>query len=92
MKKEIEKNENKDVVTEKTVRTKKQPKAVETIYIELLGKQIDLNKLTKRAEADFLKLHKEVMIKDIKIYINVSEGVAYYVVNGIAEDEFKISL
>lgn len=92
MKKEIEKKENKDVVTEKTVRTKKQPKAVQTTYIELLGKQIDLNELTKRAEEDFLKLHEDVVIKDINIYINVSECVAYYVVNGIAEDDFKINL
>ena len=36
--------------------------------------------------------HKGVAVKTIELYIVASEGAAYYVVNGEAQDDFKIEL
>ena len=45
-----------------------------------------------RAVKAYKSNHKGVEIKTIELYIVANEGTAYYVVNGEANDDFKVVL
>lgn len=91
-KENIESKQDKTPAIEKTITTKRKRKVTKYVFIEANGNQIDVEELKQNAEEQFLKQHPDEKILDIKIYINASEGNAYYVVNGKADESFKIMI
>lgn len=81
-----------DTAKASTTKKRKTTKVSEAVFVELLGKQINMNDLLKQAEADFREIYPDEEIKDMKVYLNTAEGIAYYVVNDTVEDSFKIVL
>lgn len=73
----------------KKVRTKQ--KSEEKVFLEFRN-QIDVTNLIAIAKDEFKKIYPDETIEDIKVYINAIEMTAYYVVNGRAEEKFRIKL
>lgn len=89
----------KEAVKKETVKTeaakkapvkKTEPKS--TVVIEYAGGQVSAKDIVTKATKAFTKLNKGVVIKKIDVYVKPEEGVAYYVVNGVGSDEYKVSL
>ncbi|MEG0689170.1 MAG: DUF6465 family protein [Hungatella sp.] len=70
------------------------PKAdpVANVVIEYMGKSIAAKDVLAGVKKAFAKAHKDTVVKTIDLYIKPEEGVAYYVVNGVGADEYKIML
>ena len=69
---------------------KADPKAC--VYIEFAGKQIVAKDVLDKAVKAYETDHKGVEIKTINVYVKPEENVAYYVVNGDASDDYKVTL
>lgn len=63
-----------------------------SVYVEFAGKQIVAKDVLAAAEKDFAAKNKGVAIDTIDIYVKPEEGVAYYVVNGVGNDDYKVVL
>lgn len=74
----------------KTPVKKSEPKA--SVVVEYDEKQIAAKDVLENAKKAFKKLHKNVDIKTIDLYIKPEEGVAYYVVNGEGSSDYKVEL
>lgn len=82
--------ETKETGTDKTLSQKRKQKVTKAVIIEANGNQIDVECLKHKAEEEFKKQYPDEKIQDLKVYINTNEGIAYYVINGRADDTFKI--
>lgn len=72
---------------------KKAAEPVSTVYVQYLGKEYSDKKLLELAKASYLALgNKEEDIKTLDIYVKPEENTAYYAVNGVGSDEYKIEL
>lgn len=73
-------------VKQRAARTTKTDTAV---IIQFEGRNIEANKVTEAAKARWVESgKKESAIKSIEVYINVTEGMAYPVINGEAQEGF----
>ncbi len=52
------------------------------IYIQYAGKQIEEDALVERFEFEWCREYRISDIKDLKIYLNIEDKKAYFVVNG----------
>ncbi len=73
--------------TSKTAKT-----AAKAVFVEIDELKVNTDELVKKAEEEFKKQYPNTEIKDIKVYLNTNEKIAYYVVNETAEESFKIYL
>lgn len=87
---EKESPKKKDASKGKEPSRKKEPKTA--VVIEYMGSQINSKTILTDAAKAFSKANKGVEIKTLDLYVKPEEGVAYYVVNGLGSDDFKISL
>lgn len=83
-------------VTEKTTKTstrkvKSKQKIEERLFLEYQD-QIDVTNIMETAKNEFRKLYPDEAIENINVYMNAIERMAYYVVNGRAEETFKFKL
>ena len=79
--------------TAKKPSVKKAAEPVSTVYVQYLGKEYSDKKLLELAKASYLALgNKEEDIKTLDIYVKPEENTAYYAVNGVGSDEYKIEL
>lgn len=63
------------------------------IYVQYMDKEVLTEKLVTEAKKAYIKAgNKEADIKTIDIYIKPEEHAAYYVVNGVGSEEYKINL
>ncbi len=60
--------------------------------IQYAGKEIAAKEILERAKIAFADANPGVKIETIVLYVKPEEDVAYYVVNGIGNDDFKIEL
>ena len=67
-----------------------EPKA--EVHFQFDGKDLIAKDILDQALKAYKAGHKGVAVKTIELYIVASEGAAYYVVNGEAQDDFKIVL
>ena len=74
----------------KTAAKKAEPKA--EVHFQFDGKDLVAKDVLDRAVKAYKSNHKGVEIKTIELYIVANEGTAYYVVNGEANDDFKVVL
>lgn len=66
--------------------------AAKTVFVEIGELKVNTDELVQKAEEEFKKQYPNNEIKDIKVYLNTNEKIAYYVVNETAEESFKIYL
>lgn len=67
-----------------------EPKA--TIHFQFDGKDFVAKDILDQAVKAYKASHRGVAVKTIEIYVVANESTAYYVVNGEAQEDFKISL
>lgn len=90
-KKETEKKAPaKTAAAKKPAAKKAEPKAA--VHFQFDGKDLVAKDVLDQAIKAFKHTHRGVEIKNIELYIVANEGAAYYVVNGEANDEYKIML
>lgn len=89
------KNAAKAAVVETVAETKKatrKPAVKSSVYVQFGGKEIvekDVVAACKKAYAD---LATGEDLKTLEIYMKIEEGVAYFVANGAASDNYKVQL
>lgn len=67
-----------------------EPKA--TIHFQFDGKDLVAKDILDQAVKAYKAAHRGVAVKTIEIYVVANESTAYYVVNGEAQEDFRISL
>lgn len=77
-------------IAKKTTAKKQEPKV--SVVVEYMGKSMLAKDMIAKAKKHFTKVNKGVEIKTIEIYVKPEEAVAYYVVNGIGSDDYKVVL
>ena len=63
-----------------------------TVTIQFAGKEVGAKNILEEAKKAFAAANKGVEIKTIDIYVKPEENAAYYVVNGVGSDDYKIEL
>lgn len=88
------KAETAETAPKKTARkaTKKAVQPEATVMIQYAGKEIIAKEVLEAATKAFQAANEGVVIENIQIYIKPEEGVAYYAVNGIGNDDYKVVL
>lgn len=92
---ETESAENTEAAPKKTTArktTKKAAKAEATVKIQYAGKEIVAKEILEAATKAFQEANEGVAIETIELYIKPEEDVAYYAVNGIGNDDYKVEL
>lgn len=84
------KKETSRAAAKKPVTRKREPKAA--VHFQFDGKDLVAKEVLDQAVKAFKKGHRGVVIKTIELYIVANESAAYYVVNGEADDDYKIML
>lgn len=62
------------------------------VHFQYNGKDIAAKEVLAAAMEDFKKNHPDEEIREFELYIVAEENAAYYVVNGIPADDYKITL
>lgn len=62
------------------------------VHFQYNGKDIAAKEVLAVAMEDFKKNHPDEEIREFELYIVAEENAAYYVVNGIPSDDYKITL
>ena len=62
------------------------------VHFQYNGRDIAAKEVLAAAMEDFKKNHPDEEIKEFELYIVAEENAAYYVVNGIPSDDYKIVL
>lgn len=88
------KAETAEAAPKKTARktTKKAAQPEASVTIQYAGKEIVAKEVLEAATKAFQEANEGVAIENIQIYIKPEEGVAYYAVNGIGNDDYKVVL
>lgn len=72
-----------------TTKADKKKEREQEIYIEYAGNTIVNSEIINKIEEAFkAEGHRISTIKDLRVYVNVEEKKAYYVINGKPEDKF----
>lgn len=82
----------KSVKTAKTARAAKKAEAESKVYVEFFGRQIAAKEILEKAKAAYAELKGGEELKTIELYIKPEENCAYFVANGEASAEFKVTL
>ncbi|MEG0987808.1 MAG: DUF6465 family protein, partial [Clostridium sp.] len=63
------------------------------VYIQYLDREVSAATLVAEAKKAYIALgKKEADIKTVDVYVKPEENVAYYAVNGIGSDDYKVYL
>ncbi len=61
------------------------------VIVEFAGKQLKTEQIIAAALKAYKASHKDV-VSTIEVYVKPEESVAYYVINGVGSDDYKIEL
>lgn len=76
----------------KTTRAAKK-EAVVNVYLQYAGKEILTDDIVSKAKTAFVAAgNKEADIRTIDVYVKPEENAAYFAVNGIGSDDYKVEL
>lgn len=77
-----------------TAEKKPTTKAIASAFVEFAGNQINILEVIESAKAHYKALYEKEngVIKDISVYVKPDENVAYYVVNGVGSDNYKVGI
>lgn len=69
-------------------------KTIAAAFVEFAGNQINILDVIESAKAHYKALYEKEngVIKDISVYVKPDENVAYYVVNGVGSDNYKVGI
>lgn len=76
----------------KKAAVKKAAEPKTTVHFQYDGKDLPAKDVLTAAMEDFKKNHPDEEITEFELYIVAEENAAYYVVNGIPSDDYKIML
>ena len=82
----------KETAAKKAPAKKAEKETEAAVVIQYAGKEIAAKEILERAKIAFADANPGVKIETIVLYVKPEEDVAYYVVNGIGNDDFKIEL
>lgn len=82
----------KETAPKKAPAKKAEKEAEAAVVIQYAGKEIAAKEILERAKIAFADANPGVKIETIVLYVKPEEDVAYYVVNGIGNDDYKIEL
>ncbi len=82
--------EEKETTAKKT--TIRRKKSKDKVVVQFGGKEIDVKDLVEAATKAFKEANEGVAVETVDLYIKPEEGAAYYAVNGIGSDSYKIEL
>lgn len=73
---------------------KKIEKMTDKVYIEFAGLQINIQEVVESAKEHYKALFEKEneAINSIAVYVKPEERVAYYAVNGIGSDDYKVGI
>lgn len=80
----------KETVKKAPAAKKTEPKA--SVFVEYADKKVAAKDILAAAEKDFESKNKGVAIETIEIYVKPEENAAYYVVNGIGSNDYKVNM
>ncbi|MBR1741666.1 MAG: hypothetical protein IJ733_07295 [Lachnospiraceae bacterium] len=70
-------------------KTAKKAEAVQEVYVEWGNQQIQTDEIVNRIREKYVSEgHYAASIKSLKVYLNLEQRKAYYVINDKAEDQF----
>ena len=82
----------KETAAKKAPAKKAEKETEAAVVIQYAGKEIAAQEILERAKIAFADANPGVKIETIVLYVKPEEDVAYYVVNGIGNDDYKIEL
>ena len=82
----------KEAAAKKAPAKKAEKETEAAVVIQYAGKEIAAKEILERAKIAFADANPGVKIETIVLYVKPEEDVAYYVVNGIGNDDYKIEL
>ena len=82
----------KETAAKKAPAKKAEKETEAAVVIQYAGKEIAAKEILERAKIAFADANPGVKIETIVLYVKPEEDVAYYVVNGIGNDDYKIEL
>lgn len=73
---------------------KKIEKMTDKVYVEFAGLQINIQEVVESAKEHYKALFEKEneAINSIAVYVKPEERVAYYAVNGIGSDDYKVGI
>jgi len=83
------------VETVEAVETKKatrKPAVKSSVYVQFAGKEIVEKEVVAACKKAYADLATGEDLKTLEVYINVEEGAAYFVANGVASENYKVEL
>ena len=83
------------VETVEAVETKKatrKPAVKSSVYVQFGGKEITEKEVVAACKKAYTDLATGEDLKTLEVYIKLEEGVAYFVANGVASEEYKVEL
>ena len=83
---------DKETAAKKAPAKKAEKETEAAVVIQYAGKEIAAKEILERAKIAFADANPGVKIETIVLYVKPEEDVAYYVVNGIGNDDYKIEL
>ena len=78
-------------VVEKKKATRK-PAVKSSVFVQFGGKEITEKDVVAACKKAYTDLATGEDLKTLEIYIKLEEGVAYYVANGVASEDYKVEL
>ena len=78
-------------VVEKKKATRK-PAVKSSVFVQFGGKEITEKEVVAACKKAYTDLATGEDLKTLEIYIKLEEGVAYYVANGVASEDYKVEL
>ena len=82
----------KETASKKAPAKKAEKETEAAVVIQYAGKEIAAKEILERAKLAFTDANPGAKIDNIVLYVKPEEDVAYYVVNGIGNDDYKIEL
>lgn len=82
----------KEAAPKKAPAKKAEKETEAAVVIQYAGKEIAAKEILERAKLAFTDANPGAKIDNIVLYVKPEEDVAYYVVNGIGNDDYKIEL
>ncbi|MDO4294943.1 MAG: DUF6465 family protein [bacterium] len=90
--------EAKELVEEVKETVKKTAKAVKksakvNVYVQYAGKELSVESIAEQAKAAYVAAgNEEADIKTLDVYVKPEENAAYFAVNGVGSEDFKVEL
>ena len=81
----------KETAAKKALAKKAEKETEAAVVIQYAGKEIAAKEILERAKIAFADANPGVKIETIVLYVKPEEDVAYYVVNGIGNDDYRSS-